>query len=127
IEQCKRAQIAMKDAPNIPIKVLGREINSRFPDYAPVVADSGRTIYYTSRRQNTTGSGMNPYDNLFYEDIYVSTIDEDGEWTRGENDNEVVVRLDTEGFDAVNDISADGTMLYLTVNTDEMDIKPKTK
>lgn len=127
IEECKRAQEMMKKPIDVGINVLGTKVNSRFPDYAPIIADSGKTIYFTSRRQNTTGGGMNPYDNLFYEDIYVS-YKEDGEWTRAENDNEAVQRLNTVGFDATNWISPDGTMLYLTINTDELDkVKPKTK
>lgn len=127
IEECYRAKEMMDNPIPVEQNVMSTKINSRFPDYAPVIADSGRTMYFTSRRQNTKGAGLNPYDNLFYEDIYVSHYDGE-DWSRAENDNEAVERLNTEGFDAVNAISADGTLLFVTINTSEMDkVKPETK
>lgn len=37
-------------------------INSGYDEYNVVMADNGKTLYFTSRRSNTTGGGLNPDD-----------------------------------------------------------------
>lgn len=129
IAQCERASQMMKDSLKIKVNVMGDEINSRYPDYGPVLADSGRVLYFTSRRQDTKGAGINPNDNQFYEDVYVSFWDETtNSWTEASNSDELVGRLNTDGFDAVNHITSDNQFMYLTINdAGNKDAKVKTE
>ena len=59
-----------------PVKVnivnLGREINSEYDEYYPVLSYSGQRMFFTSRRPSTTGGKRAPFDNKYYEDIYFS-------------------------------------------------------
>jgi len=104
---------------------LSGDMNSGFDDYNVVIADEGKTMYFTSRRSNTTGGGLNPDDQLFYEDIYKITWDEEmGEWDEVTND---LGKLNSNGFESLNFISPDTLYAVITLNTTMMDIDNKTR
>ena len=90
------------------------EVNSGFQDYAPILADDGNRLYFISRRPNTTGGMVNPDDQLFFEDIFTAVWD-DEKWLWTDVNNELK-RINTDGFDAISHLSADGKTMYLTVN-----------
>lgn len=90
------------------------KINSGFDDYAPIIYDNGKKIYFAARRSNTTGAGVNPDDQLFFEDIYKGLWNsETKQWDSITNTLE---KLNSDGFDAVSYVSPDGKQLYLTIN-----------
>ena len=100
------------------------DVNSGYDDYNIVLVDNN-TIYFTSRRSNTMGGGMNPDDQRFYEDIYKATFDpETQEWDNVTNE---LGKLNSEGFDALNYISKDGLTAILTLNTTTTDRKKTTR
>ncbi len=103
-------------------RIEGR-VNSGYDDYNLVMADGGKSLYFTSRRSNTTGGGMNPDDQRFFEDTYKSTYDaEMGEWDDVTNE---IGKINSDGFDALNYISPDGLYAVMTLNTTALDIKAK--
>ena len=54
--------------------------------------------------------------------------EEKKEWGEASNSNDKVRRINTKGFDAVNQISTDGKYMYLSINTEGLAKgKPKTK
>jgi len=62
-----------------PIRVLidnlGEKVNSKYPDYAPVfVSYKDSTVFFTSKRDNTTGGKRNPVTKEYFEDIYFTTF-----------------------------------------------------
>ena len=68
---------------------------------------------------------MNPGDQRYFEDVYSSVYDEElKEWSTATNE---LGKLNSDGFDALNYISADGLTAYLTVNTTATDAKKTTK
>ena len=106
------------------VRLLG-DVNSGFDDYGVVLADNGKTMYFTSRRSNTLGGGLNPDDQLFYEDIYRITWDEEmQEWDDVTNQ---IGKINTKGFDALNYLSADSLYAVVTLNTTMIDIDNKTR
>ncbi|MGV6861066.1 MAG: hypothetical protein ACWA41_04805 [Putridiphycobacter sp.] len=127
IEECKRAKEMMKSPVKIEIKALGEHINSKNDEYSAILSNSGKVLYFTSRRADNKGGGVSPGDKKFFSDIYVSKWDEEkNEWGEASNVNEVIKRLNTVGFDAVSAISADGEYIYLSINTDGL-AKPKPR
>ncbi len=98
------------------------EVNSGFQDYAPILAEGGSRLYFVSRRNNTTGGMVNPDDQLFFEDIFTATWDEN-KWLWSGVNNEFK-RLNTDGFDAISYLSPDEKTMYLTINNTMV---PKTK
>lgn len=98
--------------------------NSEFMDYAPLLFDGGKRMYFVSRRNNTTGGMKNPADQNYFEDVYEAVWNQKKqEWDSVSNK---IGRLNSPGFDAVSFISADGERLYMTINN-TMDPKVKRK
>jgi len=107
IEECTNGIELMKKKERVFIDNLGDVVNSPYPDYGPVITADEQTMYFTSRRPNTTGGERNPIDNQFYEDIYVTTK-VDGVWQTPKNLGKPV---NTKGNDATIGLSADGNIL----------------
>jgi tetratricopeptide (TPR) repeat protein len=90
-------------------------INSGYDDYNVVLLGELPALYFTSRRSNTTGGGLNPDDQRYFEDTYRITYDEElKEWSDETND---LGKLNSNGFDALNYVSPDGLTGIMTLNT----------
>lgn len=97
------------------------EINSGYDDYGMVTLGDS-VAYITARRNNTTGGGLNPSDEKYFEDIYKLKWDAESEmW--GEVTNELG-KLNSDGFESINHIAPDGLIAYITLNNTEV---PKVK
>jgi hypothetical protein len=106
-------------------RLIPGRINSGYNDYAPVLTDNYQTLYFVSRRPDTKGGGLNPDDQIYFEDIYRSSWDSElMEWDSTTND---LGRLNTEGFDAVSHITPDGNTMYITLNTSVLPIRKTTR
>ena len=108
-------------------KLMDENVNSGYDDYDMVLAKDGKEMFFVSRRPNTKGGGINPYDQRFFEDIYYSKWDEVAkDWSVITNEIE---RLNSEGFDAVSHPFSNSTglsELYLTINTSVADVNNQT-
>ncbi len=90
-------------------------INSGYDDYNVVLLGKLPSLYFTSRRSNTTGGGLNPDDQRYFEDTYRCNYDaETKEWKEVTND---LGKLNSTGFDALNFVSPDGLSGVMTLNT----------
>lgn len=69
--QIDRAEDAMKHPNGAIISLLSDSINSKYPDYAPVLSPDGRYMFFTSRRKGSTGGIKDPNGDYF-EDIMMS-------------------------------------------------------
>jgi tetratricopeptide (TPR) repeat protein len=129
IGECKRVKGMMEKPIDVKITALGTGVNSKNDEYAPVVLNQGKTMYFSSRRPDNFGGGISEGDRKYFSDIYVSQWNEDiNKWGVASNQNDTVKRLNSKGFDAISAFSSDGTLAYITINTDGLDKpKPKTK
>ena len=110
INECRNGIELVKNPVLVFIDNAGPEINSQYPDYAPVISADESVMMFTSRRDNTTGGGTDINDMLYYEDIYIST-GVDGKWVPAKNMGKPV---NTENrHDATVAISADGQKLLI--------------
>ena len=83
LEQCKIARAEMQNPKNVYLKNMGSSINTANPEFSPVISLDGSALYYTSRRRWPTGAsdrGLDPRNNQYPEDIYVSYRDFDSTW-----------------------------------------------
>ncbi|PJJ60308.1 WD40 repeat protein [Hymenobacter chitinivorans DSM 11115] len=78
---------------------LGRNVNSVEWDSQPTLSADGRTLYFTSTRRGGKGQ----------EDLYVTTLQDNGSWSVAKNLGEPV---NTPGKDMAPFIHASGTTLY---------------
>ncbi len=79
IDQCVVGRELIKNPIAVRVENLGSPVNGEAPEYAPVIAPDGNTMYFTARYPGSTGGEVDPIDDLPFEDIYVSTK-EAGRW-----------------------------------------------
>lgn len=92
---------------------LGPNINSAFPDYGPSISTDEETIFFTARRQNSTGGKKTEYDNGYYEDVY-SSYRLNGKWQPAK---QLSKNVNTETHDAAAGLSPDGSKLFIYRNS----------
>jgi len=94
-----------KDIPKEIIKEnLGKGINSKTGEVAPVITPDGKTLYFTR-----LGHDLNKGKNKA-QDVWFSKVQTDGTWGESENINEPI---NTSENNAVTTISADGKSIYV--------------
>jgi tetratricopeptide (TPR) repeat protein len=117
----KQVEFAMKEKEaNKPVKksILSRNINSNYAEYGPILADSGRVLYFTARKSDTKGRTMNSDDQDYFEDIYMSLWNKDSkDWDSVTN----ALKWNTKGFDALTYVSGDGRYALMTINNEALD------
>lgn len=101
------AKLLISDPRDITVMPLSDKINTKFPEYAPVLTADEKTILFTSRRSGSTG-GTELATGQFYEDIYQSEKI-DGEWTEPKPINEI----NTPYHEATIGLSVDGSQLLI--------------
>ena len=119
ITECRNAKDFMKNPVNVKITNLGAVVNSRYPEYSPIVNADQSIMFFTARKPNTTGHGM-AWDGKYYEDIYL-THNDNGIWSEPKNPGRP---LNTKIHDAIGGLSLDGKTLltYKVTNSDHGDI-----
>jgi flagellar motor protein MotB len=79
IEECQNGKILIKDPVRVVITGLSEKVNSPYDDYYSIFNPDNTSLFFTSRRQHSEKAKRSPYDNKFYEGVYVSA-NKDGEW-----------------------------------------------
>lgn len=124
IAECAFAKTALEKDQLQRVYITG-EVNSGYNDYCPLLTTDGKTMYFTSRRGNTTGGQLNPDDQEYFEDVYRAKWNsETNMWDSITNDLE---RMNTDGFDALNWLSSDNLKGVMTLNITYGDSKLMTK
>lgn len=59
------------------VRNLGDRINSKYPEYVPLIWNVNGSLIFTSRREDSKGGLKDPYGR-FYEDIYISQQEQEG-------------------------------------------------
>ena len=121
IRECEFAKRKIEKPVDVTITNLGGAINTRLEEYAPSITADGKTLVFTSRRDNTTSPPERMGKNIdekgdfkFYEDIYYTVIDSiTGEWSDCEK---LPGAVNTFYHDAVLSIVPDGSMIYVYKN-----------
>ncbi len=113
LKQCDVAErLLANPKQNVSLKNIGSPVNSKYPDYSPVISLDGAALYFTSKRpweNEATETYRDPKLNQYPEDIYVSYKDFDGKW-------EAPVRLDMslpDRNEATMAVSPDERRIYV--------------
>jgi outer membrane protein OmpA-like peptidoglycan-associated protein/tetratricopeptide (TPR) repeat protein len=109
--QCDVAKELIASPKTATVTNVGSNVNTVYPEYAPVISLDGTSLYFTSRRQwadQSTDDYRDPQLNQYPEDIYLSTKDINGDWSKPERLSFCEGRLN----EASVSISADERMIY---------------
>ncbi|HEY9488270.1 MAG TPA: hypothetical protein VIQ51_08060, partial [Chryseosolibacter sp.] len=109
IVECMNGKEFVATPGNFSIVNIGREINSEFEDYGPVLNEDEDEIIFTTRRRDGNINVNVAGDNKPYEDIFISKKS-NGIWSYATNIGD---RINTEFHDSNLALSADGKTLYI--------------
>lgn len=118
ILECNNGKDIINKPSQYSIVPIGEEINSVWPDYAPVLNYNGDVMIFTSRRQEDNTSPDVDKDNFYFEDVFISRK-VGGKWSPAKN---IGPPINTEYHDANIALSPDGNRLYLYKDTGAGDI-----
>lgn len=110
IKQCQNGKKIITKPIRVFIDNLGPNVNTKYQEYGAVISADESVIIYTSRREGSTGGKIDPVLNEQFEDLYISTRNEDGTWAPAQN---MGTNVNTNDHDAVSGISADGQRIIL--------------
>jgi hypothetical protein len=113
IKNCETALALESQQENYIVKNLGPHINSKYPEYVPLIWKMNGSLVFTSRRENSKGGMKDPYGR-YYEDIYIAQHGTD-DWQNPISFSEDV---NSTTHDACVAFSPDGTELII-YRTDE--------
>lgn len=126
IEMCNTAIVLTAVPINAKVENMGKNINSPYADYSPVLTADQQTIIFTTRRKESTGGELTP-DGKYFEDIYISNYNGKS-WSPAEsigkpintNNNEASVGISPDGQEILiyKDDNGDGNIYSTTLNGD---------
>ncbi|MFI5148843.1 MAG: OmpA family protein [Bacteroidia bacterium] len=108
IEMCKTGKQLIGNPVKGKIENLGPNVNSVYADYSPVLTADQNTLFFTSRRPETTG-GQKDDEGNYMEDIYSSILTKTG-WSKAVN---IGGPINTAGNEASVGISPDGQTILI--------------
>jgi outer membrane protein OmpA-like peptidoglycan-associated protein len=114
IFQCENGKKFVDNPGNQSIVNIGREVNSEFDDYGPVLNENEDEIVFTTRRKEDNLNENVFEDNKPWEDIFIS-LKSAGKWNFAKN---IGPPVNTPTHNATLALSADGKLLF--VYTDEI-------
>jgi len=109
IEECRNGKEILMKPVRVKIENLGATINSKGPEYTPLITADESALFFTSRRPGSTGDETDIDDLEYYEDIYTSEKI-NGQWTVAKNLGPTV---NTPLHDAGAGLSTDGQILFV--------------
>ena len=111
IDECNTAKELVKHPVDVIIENAGENVNSKYPDYSPIINAKETMMIFTSKKENTTGGKISPYDNKYYEDIYLTYFnDNESSWSKPFNPGSPI---NTKFHDATVGLSPDGKKLLI--------------
>ncbi|TRX51862.1 OmpA family protein [Fulvivirga sp. M361] len=118
IMECNNGKEIITRPAQYSMQALGENINSVWPDYAPVLNKDENVMIFTSRRQEDNTSPNVDRDNFYFEDVFISHK-VNGEWQKAKN---IGPPINTAYHDSNIALSADGKRLYLYKDENNGDI-----
>jgi outer membrane protein OmpA-like peptidoglycan-associated protein len=108
IYECNNGKMYVSNPHNFSIVNIGREINSEYDDYGPVMNEAGTEIVFTTRRKDDNMNENVADDNKPWEDIFIAT--KKGEkWDFAKN---IGAPVNGQTHDSNLALSPDGKLLF---------------
>jgi len=81
MNNCENGKKLYSNPGRVRIRNVGGNVNSKFPDYAPVLTTDQSLMLFTSKRPGTTG-GRKDEEGFYFEDIYMSKNMSNKKWNK---------------------------------------------
>lgn len=111
IEQCHNGKELVKHPLNVTFENLGKNVNSEFPDFYPIVTKDESILYFTTRRKSPTAQ-QPEFDGLYPSDIFSVEI-KAGKPAKAQTIGNVI---NTNLDEQVVDVSDDGTIMLFYID-----------
>ncbi|HTA82160.1 MAG TPA: carboxypeptidase regulatory-like domain-containing protein [Bacteroidia bacterium] len=106
IQCCNNGKILIQSPVDCKVINIGDSINSKYPDYCPVLTADEQQLLFTSKRPY--GDSLKDIYGNYFEDIWISYAKKSGGWTTAKN---IGAPVNTSGNEATSSISPDGQIL----------------
>ena len=125
ITMCQNAKALIKAPVNVAFENLGKNVNSKGIEYLPIVTPDESMLFYTTRRQGTTGR-IYDLEGYFTADIYMSKY-KYGKWSKSRS----IGSPNSYGNEQTAGISENGSFILYHVNNpnskNNLQISKKTR
>ena len=108
IETCNFGKELVKDPKKVVVENLGAGINTKYPEYSPVVSLDEQTIIFTTRREGGSSNKKLP-NGEYFEDIFMSVYDGNS-WGKA---SPIGININSQRHEATINLSADGQKLLI--------------
>jgi outer membrane protein OmpA-like peptidoglycan-associated protein len=122
IFECRNAKIYLANPVDVDITNLSDNINTEYPEYAPLVSADEKKIIFTSRRPENTNPDL-AADFEYYEDIYQADF-VDGQWQPA---TPFPAPINGDYHNSDIGLSEDGNILYIYTDENGGDILESKK
>jgi outer membrane protein OmpA-like peptidoglycan-associated protein len=123
IVECQNGKEFMAAPQNYSIINIGKEINSEYEEYGPVVNEAETELVFTTRRREGNMNENVYSDNKPWEDIFISTKEGD-KWTPAKN---IGAPVTTPTNESTTSLSRDGNTLLIYKDENNGDIYATTR
>ena len=113
IEMCENAKELVKTPLNVSFENIGDRINSAGKDYLPFIVDNESMLFFTTRREGTTGR-IYDMEGYYTSDIYTTKY-KYGKWSKPRS----IGSPNSYGNEFTAGMSEDGERLFYYVNNPE--------
>ena len=110
ISDCRFAKKLYENPERVWIDNLGPQINTKYPEYSPMINADESVIIFTTRRESGIGDQIDVEDMGYMEDIFTSYKDENGNWVPSKGFDE---NINTKSHDASAGFSNDGLSVFI--------------
>ncbi|RLD23485.1 MAG: hypothetical protein DRI71_05195 [Bacteroidetes bacterium] len=117
IFECRNAKIYLANPVDVDIENLSENVNTEYPEYAPLVSADEKILIFTSRRPDNTNPDL-AEDFEHYEDIFRSEF-KNGQWQLA---TPFPSPINGDFHNSDIGLSADGTVLYIYTDENGGDI-----
>ncbi len=114
---CSKSAMDLMSQPHRSvIRNVGETVNSPYAEYVPLITPDENILYFTSRREGSTGNLKDVYGN-YYEDVYMCQKGEKGKWNKPVN---LGTPINTNTHDACVALSFDGNQMIIYRTSEDL-------
>lgn len=118
IEQCNNgAEIIAAKNESVELTKLPPEINTTYAEYVPVISLGEDMIIFCARKPKEDEAPIGPDDYSYFEDIYYSSKNPDGSWTKAQmipkSSKYLADDMNSHRHEAPISLSPDGKTLFI--------------